>query len=69
LQHAALAQRRDIGMGRGMGPHLQIHRRGHQNRLVGGQQRRRGEIVAQSMRHLGQQIGGRRGHHDQVGLA
>ncbi len=69
LQHAAASQRGDIGLGGGMGPHLQIHRGGDQDRLVGGEQRGRGEIVGQAMRHLGQQIGGGGRHHHQIGVA
>jgi hypothetical protein len=37
--------------------------------LVGGQQRRGGEVVGEAVRHLRHQVGGGRRHDDQVGLA
>ena len=53
----------------GVRPHHHVHRRRHQDRLVGGEQGGGGEIVGEAMRHLGEQVGAGRRHHDQVGLA
>ena len=66
---AVARQGGDIALGRGMRPHLWIHRRGDQHRLVRGEQRRRGQIIGEAVRHLRDQIGGRRRDHDQVRLA
>ena len=52
-----------------MRPHHQIHRRGDQHRLVGGEQSRRREIVGEPRRHPRDQIGGRRRDDDEIGLA
>ena len=41
----------------------------HQHGLVGGHQHAGGEVVGVAARHLRQQVGGGRRHHDQVGLA
>ena len=42
---AVLAQRRAVAARGRMRPHLRVHRRRHQHRLVGGEQHGRGEIV------------------------
>ena len=52
-----------------MRPHHQIHRRRDQHRLVRGEQRCRGEVVGQAHRHPRDQIGARRRHDDEIGLA
>ncbi len=58
-----------IGLGGRVGPHHHIHRGRHQDRLVGRQKQGRGQIVGQAMGHLGDQIGRRRRHHQEIGLA
>ena len=65
----AFLQRFDVGHGRGVGPHAHVHRRRREHRLVGGEQHGGGEIVGQAARHARQQIGGRRRHDQQVGIA
>jgi hypothetical protein len=59
---------RHVAPGRGMAPHARVHRRSGEHRLVGGQQHVGGEVVAEPVRHLGQEIGGRRRHHHEVRL-
>ena len=59
----------DAAPGRGMLPHRRVHRGRDQDGLVGGQERGRRQVIGETMRHLGDQIGGRRGDHDQVRLA
>ena len=68
-QHAVRAQLRDIALRRRMQPHPHVHRRGDQHPLVGREQRGRGEIVGEALRHPGQQIGGRRRDDDEIGVA
>ena len=53
----------------GMLPHLRVHRRRHQHRLVGREQHGRGEVVGEAAGHLRHQVGGRRRDDDEVGLA
>ncbi len=65
---AALAQRLDVGDGGRMRPHAHVHRRCHQDGLVGGEQHGRGEIVGETTRHARQDVGGGRRHDQQVGL-
>ena len=55
---------RDVALRRRMRPHPHVHRRGDQHPLVGGEQRRRGEIVGEAVRHLGEKIGGCRRDDD-----
>ena len=50
-------------------PHLRVHGGRDEHRLVGGKQHRRGKIVGAAFGHAGEDIGGRRRDHDQVGLA
>ena len=50
-------------------PHVRVHRRREQHRLVGREQHRGGEIVGMAARHLRHQIGGGRRDHDQIGVA
>ena len=50
-------------------PHAHIHGGRDEHRLVGGEQHGGGEIVGEAMRHLGEEVGGRRRDDDQVGLA
>jgi hypothetical protein len=56
---AARRQRRDVALGRGRVPHHVVHRRRQQQRPVGRQQHRRGEVVGDAERRLGDQVGGR----------
>ena len=58
-----------IPLRRRMRPHLRVHGRRDEDRLVGGEQHRRGEVVGVAVRHPGNEVGGRRRDHDQVGLA
>ena len=66
---ASFFQRCQVFLGRRVFPHADVHRRRHQDRLVGGHQRRRRKIVGDPGRHLGQDVGRRRRHQHQVGLA
>ncbi len=67
--HAVAAQLRKIARRRLGRPHLRIHRRRDQDRLVGGKQDRGGEIVGVAARHLRQQVRRRRRHDDEIGVA
>ena len=49
-------------------PHLGVHRRGEHDRAARGEQGVGEQVVGQPVRGLGHQVGGRRGHHDQVGV-
>ena len=60
---------RNIPPRRRMLPHAHIHGRRCEHALVGGEQHGGGKIVGQAMRHLGEEVGGRRRHDDEVGLA
>jgi hypothetical protein len=60
---------REIALRRLVLPHARIHRRRENNLHRRRQQHGGGEIVGETVRHLGHQIGGRRRNHDQVGLA
>ena len=51
---------------RRMLPHARIHRRRDQHALVGGEQGGRGKVVGMAVRHLGDQVGGRRRDHQEV---
>ena len=62
-------QQREIAPGRRVLPHARVHRRGDQHRPVGREQNRGSEIVAMAARHLGQQVGGCRRHHDEIRFA
>ena len=66
-QGAALAQRRDVGPGRGVLPHLGVHRRDEDDRAPGGEQGVGQQVVGHAVRGLGHQVGRRRRDHDQVG--
>ncbi len=52
-----------------MRPHLRVHGGRDEHRPVGRKQDRGGEIVGKAVRHLGEEVGGRRGDDDDVGLA
>jgi hypothetical protein len=58
LHHAdaGLAEPFDVAPGRGVLPHLDVHRRDHEHRLVGGENQRGAEIVSDAGRHLGHQV-------------
>ena len=60
---------RDIALASLWPPHPRVHRRRQQDRPVGREQDRGGEIVGMAVRHLRHQVGGRRRHHDQIGVA
>ena len=62
-------QPREIALRRLGRPHVRIHRRRDQDRLVGREQDGGGEIVRPAGRHPGHEVGGRRRHHDQIGVA
>ena len=63
---ASCAKLRCGGLGR---PHLRVHRRRDQDRLVGRKQDRGGEIVGMAARHVRHQVGGRRRDDDEIGVA
>ena len=60
---------REIALRRLGRPHLRVHRRRDQDRLVGREQHGGGEIVGMAARHLGDQVGGRRRDDDEIGVA
>ncbi len=60
---------RQIALGRGRRPHMRIHRRRDQDRLIGCEQDGSGEIVGVTARHFRHQIGGRRRDDDEIGVA
>ena len=62
-------QQRHVAARGGREPHARVHRRRHQHRPVGGEQQRRGEVVGMPAGHPGDEVGGGRRHHDQVGVA
>ena len=66
---AALLQGLDVGHGRGMRPHADVHRGCDQYRLVGGEQHGRGKIVGHTRRHARQNIGRSRRDHEKIGVA
>ena len=70
FQHhsAAAAQRGHVVDGGRVQPHLGVHRRREQHRTSGGEQGRGQQIVGAAVHRPGQQVGGGRRHHDQVGL-
>jgi hypothetical protein len=53
----------------GLRPHVRVHRGGGQHRLVCREQQRGCEVVGVAARHLGEEVGGGWGDHDQVGVA
>jgi hypothetical protein len=63
------AQHRQVALCRGMLPHAHVHRRREQHGCVRGQKQRRGEIACKAMGHPGHEIGGGRGHDDEIGRA
>src|SRR5699024_912589 len=70
LEHgqAALAQHGDVFDGRGVLPHLGVHRRCHHDRGAGDQGGGGQQIVGAPHPQPRQQIGGGRGDHHQIGL-
>ena len=66
---AVRLQPRKIALRRLGRPHARVHRRRDQDRLVGREQDGGGEIVRPAGRHPGHEIGRRRRHHDQIGVA
>ena len=65
--HAAIRQDGHVRDGRRMRPHGPVHRRRHQHRRGGGQQRGPGEVVGHPGGHARQPVGrGRGDHHDVV---
>ena len=70
FQHhrTAAAQRGHVVDGGRVQPHLGVHRRREQHRTSGREQRRGQQIVGPAGYRPGQQVGGGRRHHDQVGL-
>ena len=69
LQDAARPQQRQVRLRRPVMPHHDVHRRRDEDLLVGGEQRRGGEVVRHPCRHAGEQIGGGGRDDDQIGLA
>jgi hypothetical protein len=60
---------RQVAPCRRVRPHVRVHGGRDQHRLVRRQQDRRREIAGVAARHPGRQVGGRRRHHDQIGVA
>jgi len=52
-RNAIATQGRDVAPGCGMLPHAHIHRWCNQDRRIGRQQQRRGQIIRAALRHLG----------------
>ena len=50
-------------------PHADIHGGRYKHLLFGGKKDGRGEVGGLPVRHLGEKIGGRRRHDDEIGLA
>ena len=67
-QRAAAAQRRDVGLGRRVLPHLGVHRRREHHRAARGEQGVVSRSSARPCGGLGQQVGGGGRDDDQVGL-
>ena len=67
--NAVRAQLRQIALRRLRRPHMRVHRRREQDRLVGRKQHRGRQIVRLPGCHFGDQIRGRRRDDDQIGLA
>ena len=62
------AQRGHVGLGGGVLPHLGVHRGREHDRAARGEQGVGEQVVGQAVGRLGEQVGGRRGHHDELGL-
>jgi hypothetical protein len=67
--HAARAQLRDVGLGRGVGPHLPVHRRRDRHRRRARKTQCRQQVVGHPMRKVRDEIGRGRRDDDQVGPA
>ncbi len=65
--HSSPTQGGDVGAGRWVLPHLGVHRGHQQDRAARDQQGRGQQVVGAPRGSAGQQIGGRRRHHHQVG--
>ena len=59
----------DVAAGGRVLPHARVHGRRDQHRLVGRHQHGGWQIVGMTAGHLGEQVGGGRRDHDQVGFA
>jgi len=66
--HATSAQDRDVGLGRGVLPHLGVHGGCQHHRAACGEQRAGQQVVGEPVRGSCHQVGRRRRHHDQVRL-
>ena len=66
--HAALAEGGDVGLGGGVVPHLGVHGGSHDDRAAGGEQDVGEQVVGLAGRGAREQVGGRGGHDDEVGL-
>ena len=66
--YAVIAELSDVPLRGRMLPHAHIHGRRGEHALVGREEDGGGEIVAETMRHLGKKVGGRWRDHDQVDL-
>ncbi len=64
---AAGFEQREIGLGRRVVPHHDVHRRRDEHRLVGREQRRAREIVGKARRHAGEKVRRGRRDDDEVG--
>ncbi len=70
LDHDGTAgpQRGHVGLGGRVLPHLGVHRGREHDRTAGGEQRVGEQVVGQAVGRLGEQVGRRRRHHDELGL-
>ena len=66
-QHASLPQDFQVGLSRGMIPHVHVHCRSHKHRRGSCQVHRGQEIVGNAMSKLGQNICRRRSHNQRLG--
>src|SRR5947207_2266293 len=65
---AAAAQRRHVLLGGRVFPHLGVHGGREDDRTAGGQERVREQVVGQAVSGLREDVRGRRGDDDQVGV-
>ena len=67
--NAVRRQLSTVALRRRVQPHARVHGRRDQHGFVGRHEHGAGQIIGMAAGHLRHQIGGGRGHHDQIGLA
>ena len=69
LEHVDTApkERGEVLLDCGVLPHLGVHRRADEHRGARGEQRRREQVVGEAARIAGEQLGGGRRHHHEIG--